>query len=324
MQSQTFNKDCVMFCENSELDLVHSDNITHIFKNTKHNKHKPIPSLNKINLLDLVNNKKNHITPTNFLIIGKRSSRANYLIDEIILEFKKSNVVDKVNIYSSKFCELDIKTFSDLYPNDIFIKYRDNKLDYDYLNILLENQSKPDSTPLLLIFDDIITSREVNSKIIDNMIKYAYHYKLYIIMYMQYPMKQFNNFDFCMVYQEDFHSNLKRLYEYYFSSIGRFNLFNEIMKKYCSDNKILIINNFSDNDKIEDKLFEYNVKIPENIKEKEVQIKPNKITKNSEINYEHIDPHMDSNKIIQIINDNNKRIQDIMKQNEYLCGLLSK
>lgn len=209
----------------------------------------------------MVNIRKNNKSPTNFLIIGKRGCCANCLIDEMIYEFKKSNIVDKIHVYTHGFCELDIKSLSELYLDDITIKYKVNhKLDYDYFNNMVKEQSKPDSKPLLLVFDDVISISEPNSKIIKNIIKCAYNYKIYIIMSMQFAIKRFVNFDFCMVFQENFHSNLKRLYEFYFGTIGRFNLFNDIMKKYCKNNQILIIDIFSDNEKIENKIFSYTVK----------------------------------------------------------------
>jgi hypothetical protein len=306
MESKNFDQDCVKLSENFETsengcitkqvqqNHVQSSNFTHILKNStksvdlsniskpnkKNKKHHKNNLVNNVNVNVNENENENNIQlkefhilerlnqydhthkPTTFVLIGKRGVGKTHLIKEIILKLKNSNIVDNVMIYSYQTSRIEYIPI--LQPNQIN-KITD-KIDGEDIEKILENQSKPDAKPLLLVLDDVIYDNSMlnKSKPFQKMLMNSRLYKIYIVLSMQYPLgippEIRTNFDFVFVFQDDFISNRKRIYDYYFGIIPQYKIFDKIMGEVCRDYGILTINNFSHSSNFEEKINWYKAK----------------------------------------------------------------
>ena len=134
-----------------------------------------------------------------------------------------------------------------------------NVFDIDDIKKILESQSKPNAKRLLLILDDVLHSTLLlNNKLFLDMIANSRHYNIYTIITMQYPLgitpELRVNFGFVFIFQDNFISNKKRIYEHYFGMFSQFKLFDKIMSEYCEDYGILVADNLNHSTSFEDKV----------------------------------------------------------------------
>jgi hypothetical protein len=118
-----------------------------------------------------------------------------------------------------------------------------NKIIYKYnFNSIIELQANPDSKYLLLIIDNYY---DKNNESLEYILANSYHYKISIILIIQYPIslsvKIRSNFDYVFIYKENNISNLKRLYEYYLGIIPTFKIFNDLNKNLSALTKYIIL-----------------------------------------------------------------------------------
>jgi len=173
----------------------------------------------------LVNSDVNFQNNKHYLIIGKRTSgKTNFIINNIYS--KISNEIDNIYIFTAshnyKFYEkitdlfYDIKDLN-LILCDLFKEYKDKK------------------TKTLVIFDNVINNiKFYKSNELMELFYNARHYEITLIATMEYPLGITPdlqlNFDYVITAQENFHSNIQRLYEDYFGFYPTLNIFKKVLE----------------------------------------------------------------------------------------------
>lgn len=283
MESKNLPKDCVKLSENLETsengctslqqNQVQSSNFTHILENStktvvlsqpakKNFKVKNEPEkinfpIDEFNFTKTFELKENVNKPANFLILGKRSVGKTFLVKDLIL--KMNQIIDNIIIFSHPNNTIDYSPI--IKPEDLskIISPFDNK----YIENIIEERFKPNlpnSTKLLIIFDNVLYSKK-DFSILEKLLINARHYNIYTIITMQYPLgfppEIRTCFDLVFVFQENFESNRKRIYEHYFGLIPTYDIFVKILNQICENYTCLVVNYFGMTLKLKDKLFWY-------------------------------------------------------------------
>jgi hypothetical protein len=249
------------------------------FNNNNNNDYNSNIELKKFNLMKAVSQKDNFHKPNVFCIIGKRGVGKTQLAKEILLVLKNNNIVENVILFANLS---NANEYNGILLQDQINKIK-NELKSGNIEQILKFQSNNITKPLLLIFDDVIYSKALlqANKAFYELIYNARHYNIYTIFTIQYPLhlppEIRVNIDFIFVFEDNFISSRKRIYEYYFGIIPQFKLFDKIMSEYCKNYGILVIDNFPNNNLFENKVMYYkcNQILPEN----------NQLLKLLELNY---------------------------------------
>jgi hypothetical protein len=286
---------CAEDKEKAQHNQVHSSNFTHILENStkpvdleifvkpnkkkKHSKKKNNINnldddnfdnnnnndnlgieLKKFNILEAMSQRDNFHKSSHFLIIGKRASGKTHLVKEISLLLKNNNIIENIIFFSNPSSANEY--ISILKPNQ-FNKIKNN-LESDDIEKILEFQSHNLTKPLLLVFDDVIYNNSFlhKNKYFFELMCNARNYNIYTIFTMQYPLGLYPeirvNFDFIFIFQDNFISTRKRIYDYYFGIIPQFKLFDKIMSEYCENYGIMVLDNFhNDNNSFEENVMHY-------------------------------------------------------------------
>lgn len=137
--------------------------------------------------------------------------------------------------------------------------------EYNTMNLreIIKEQEKPNSKPVLIIFDECFPSNEMNDdKNIKKIILNAKLFKIFSIIithphHMKMKPSLRINMDLVFVFKDD--ANRKKIYEYFFGMLPNFNIFNSIMSS-LRDYECLVVDNLHEiytNYKLTDKLGRY-------------------------------------------------------------------
>ncbi len=143
------------------------------------------------------------------LIIGKRGTGKTTLTNDLINKITKINNIDNINIFS-----FDKDRFDNLHNICVVDNYNTESI-----NLIIENQKKDNSKPVLLVFDDCInlSSKDNSINILKKILVEGKQLKIFTIIVQQFvsfsPLIK-NNIDIIYVFKEIFKPNLINIYEY--------------------------------------------------------------------------------------------------------------
>jgi hypothetical protein len=173
----------------------------------------------------LVNSDVNYQYNKHYLIIGKRATgKTNFIINNIYS--KISNEIDNIYIFTASH---NYKYYEKI--TDLFYDIKDVNL---VLGDLIK-EYKNKKTKTLVIFDNVINNIKFykNNELME-LFYNARHYEITLIATMEYPLGITPdlrlNFDYVITAQENFHSNIQRLYEHYFGFYQTLNIFKEVLE----------------------------------------------------------------------------------------------
>ena len=90
------------------------------------------------------------------------------------------------------------------------------------------------------------------------------HYNIFFLLTMQYPLGIPPNLrcqtDYIFIFNDSIIKNKQRIYEHYWGFFDSFDVFKQVMDQICVDYGCLVINNKTQSNKIEDKIFWYKAK----------------------------------------------------------------
>jgi hypothetical protein len=296
-------------CENYSDKLSdENENFTHILESIKKFKFDGVDQTLDLNKFAIDNFQNfNELSFGSFLIIGKREVGKTTMIKNLITNMMSKNIIKNTIIFSS-----NNKNYDDVVLNNDNIY---NELKKQDLKNIINIQNEKNSKSLLLIIDDVMINKKIlSSKSFMNIMTNLQSLKITLILTLQFPMAMSselrNNFNYFCVFNDDYISNMKRLYEYYFGLLPLFSTFNTIMKQLNEYECLMLINNQSKYE-INDKLTYYKVNnLPINNFDKIqlILINDNK----TEINTNNIEL------IIELINENNNNIKKLQNKNDHL------
>lgn len=193
-----------------------------------------------------------------YLIIGKRGSGKTTTILNIL---EQLSWLDPA-IISNSLCiaptEKMTRAYANKFPNlPILHEYSSGAIEY-YLSQVGHDK------PGVIILDDCLSSKGTafSDKIFTELVMNGRHYRKYLILSMQFPIgikpEIRVNFDYVFLYNEDFLTNIKRLYEHYAGMFPSFDQFRDIFIKTVATNyNALVISNRGARTNFLDKVYVY-------------------------------------------------------------------
>lgn len=265
--------------------------------------------LKKLNLSEFTTHKMN------ILIIGKREVGKTQLIKDFMIKMKNNNLVDTFVIFTNELSKLK---YNDLCVSTDKIICRLNNI--DVFKNLMDYQDKNPTNKLMIIIDNFsLDNKILSSELFKKLMFNARHYNIGIIISIQYPLGFSSQIraqmDLIIVYKDESISDQKRMYDNYFGVISSFSLFNQIIKGLNSY-ECLVYDNLT-----KKKLFNNKIKYY-----KSNYISPDKTNKIELIDIisENETNENKVNKLIETLEENNKKIKIILNENNKIIKEMAK
>ena len=249
-ESQQFNNFTYILDEISNMPKNKSNNINDQVE-TPNNVYDPVEMFD---LLNYCNKKDNN---NNFLIIGKRDCGKTSLILEIMSNLIKKKNITNIQIFAHNF---------DPYPNEMIKNNLDNpELNKTKIIKILNKQLKQNSSPMLLVLDDLYFSSKLSDYkfLLKKIISNSSNNNIYVIVASQLPLKELsqikNSFNFICAFNDDHYiPHNKKIYKQYFEIFPSYNCFDAIMNKLTKYKCLIYVESPSLN--IDEKIFHYKTK----------------------------------------------------------------
>jgi hypothetical protein len=200
--------------------------------------------------------------PATIVIIGSRGTGKSYLIQDLMYFLRRipagmiftgsqSSAEDFEKFFPKSFIfdEVDLERIGKVVANQK--KLRKQKTEGDYSSLLL--------------FDDCGYDKSVTrQKIIKEIFCNGRHYKLLLLMTVQYckdiPPDLRSNADYVFIMREPSIERRRVLWKEFASVVPTFNMFNDAMNVCTDDRGVLVIDKTATSNKVEDSVFWYRAK----------------------------------------------------------------
>ena len=202
------------------------------------------------------------------VFVGKRQTGKSFLVKDLL--FYKQNIPVGTVISGT---EVANKFYSHIFPK-IFIH---NEYDEGISERVLERQKRVmkqvskekryrgtcdiDPRALYILDDCIYDSSWTKSKIMRSLFMNGRHYKVMLIITMQYalgiPPNLRTNIDYIFILRESIYQNRKRIYDSYAGMFRTFDMFCRVMDQCTEDYHCLEINNNAKSNRMDDQVFWY-------------------------------------------------------------------
>jgi hypothetical protein len=174
-------------------------------------------------------------------LIGMRCSGKSFVTRDLL----KTIGVDNTTVISPT--EKLNKFYGDFIDNHIYYKYDSDLID----KLIDENREQK------LVLDDCIGYRSIKDQTFNNLVYNSKQYKITTILASQYSKftpNQRANFDYIILFAEDFISNKKKLWQSYAGFFPTFEIFDKLFTELTKDHSCMVIDNRTKGS-IEDKVF---------------------------------------------------------------------
>ena len=200
------------------------------------------------------------------VVIGKRHSGKSLLITDLMYNLSKegglnNQTIDLVVVFSNTE-ELQ-NNFSRFIPTAfIHSSYSEQKIN-DVLNVqkqLIKSQGR--TSNIIIILDDLAFDKRIFSETLTKFFFNARHYKLGIIISLQYSMQLptalRSNCDVVFAMKEPIVKNRKKLYDEFYGLFSNYNEFDKSFSEITEDyGSMVILNNSSASCSVENNIFWY-------------------------------------------------------------------
>lgn len=209
------------------------------------------------------------------VILGKRDTGKSFLVRDLLYHHRDIPIGTVVSA-----TECANKFYSNIIPN-IFIHEKPNpeivanamkRQDKLHRRIRKEmkHNGKSDIDPrAFLILDDCLAEgkRWIRHEAVQSAFLNGRHFNLLFVITLQYPMglppMLRGNIDYVFILRDNLISNRKRIYENYAGMFPSFDFFCQTVTACTNDYELLVINNNSKSNKLEDQVFWYKAQVHE-------------------------------------------------------------
>lgn len=226
--------------------------------------------MKKFNMRDIkfsVNNPKTAEGPV-IILIGKRGTGKSILIRDILFyhqDIPIGTVISGTEDANSFFSTLVPGTFIHGEYNSLIVSKmldRQRSVLGKVNNDMTEyGRTQVDPRAFLILDDCIYDSSWARDKIMRAMFCNGRHFRVMLIITMQYPLgippNLRTNIDYTFILRENILSNRKRIYDNYAGMFPTFELFCKIMDQCTQNHECLVINNQTDSNAFTDQVFWY-------------------------------------------------------------------
>jgi hypothetical protein len=239
----------------------------------KHKSHEPEEiNIKELNL-DIIYPSERSISDgeggSKIFVIGKPRSGKSYLIRDLIR--KKASLIPAAIAFNGT--EEANKAYAGFLPDTfIYSQLELSKIDDVIKRQVLAIKHNMENPWLLMVIDDCFDNpKQFKSKQILDLIKNGRHYKMMIIIGLQYCLDVLpgvrTNIDGTFIFKDNVMTNRKKIWENYASIIPSFQLFNQIMDVVTNDYTALYIHNAGQSNNWQENVFWYKAKpVPKEFK----------------------------------------------------------
>jgi hypothetical protein len=197
-------------------------------------------------------------------LIGKKASGKSLFIKNLVVNLYGQKKIDECIIISPT--ERTTPFYSDV-ADKIYFNYHE-KIIEEILEIQckrIEESKKNGTIPkhVILVLDDCLAQKGswMRSVSLLNLLFNARHYNISYVMSMQFPLgiapELRGNFDYIFLFEEDFISSQKRLYDNYAGMFPSFDSFRQVLSNLTDDYGSMVIVNRGIRPTLFDKIFWY-------------------------------------------------------------------
>jgi len=204
--------------------------------------------------------------PATILLVGSKRTGKSTLIEALMRIFRR---IPKGMIITGS--QSSAERFSKFFPKSCIYDCLDDRL-VQQIGSVIKKQEKLNKSKVrgdyssLLLFDDCGYDQKFSrSQILKKLFMNGRHYKILIIMAIQYarsiPPDLRNNADYVFILRDPSIDGRKKLHKDYAGIIHDFKMFCKIMDKCTSDYGCLVIDKTTSSNEIEDNIFYYKAKL---------------------------------------------------------------
>jgi hypothetical protein len=212
------------------------------------------------------------------VLLGKRDTGKSFLVRDLLYYHRDIPIGTVVSA-----TECANKFYSDIIPN-IFVHEkpdpeivanamkRQDKLHRRIRKEIKRNGHSDIDPRAFLILDDCLAEGKkwIRHEAVQSAFLNGRHFNLLFVITLQYPMglppMLRGNIDYVFILRDNLISNRKRIYENYAGMFPSFDTFCAVLDQTTSDYELLVINNNSKSNKLEDQVFWYKAQTHENFR----------------------------------------------------------
>ena len=211
------------------------------------------------------------------VLIGRRDTGKSFLVRDLLYHHQDipvGTVISGTEAGNGFYSNYVPKLFIHDEYNTIIIEniLKRQKAVLKQINKDIKNYNKTTIDPrTFVILDDCLYDNTwARDKMMRLMFMNGRHWKLMLIITMQYPLgippNLRTNIDYVFILREPYIANRKRIYENYAGMFPTFESFVQIMDQCTENYECLVINNNSKSNKLQDQIFWYKAESHENFK----------------------------------------------------------
>jgi len=211
------------------------------------------------------------------VLIGRRDTGKSFLVRDLLYHHQDipvGTVISGTEAGNGFYSNYVPKLFIHDEYNTIIIEniLKRQKAVLKQINKDIKNYNKSTIDPrTFVILDDCLYDNTwARDKMMRLMFMNGRHWKLMLIITMQYPLgippNLRTNIDYVFILREPYIANRKRIYENYAGMFPTFESFVQIMDQCTENYECLVINNNSKSNKLQDQIFWYKAESHENFK----------------------------------------------------------
>ena len=211
------------------------------------------------------------------VLIGRRDTGKSFLVRDLLYHHQDipvGTVISGTEAGNGFYCKYVPKLFiHDEYNTSIIeniLKRQKAVLKQINKDIKNYNKSTIDPRTFVILDDCLYDSGWARDKMMRLLFMNGRHWKLMLIITMQYPLgippNLRTNIDYVFILREPYIANRKRIYENYAGMFPTFESFAQIMDQCTENYECLVINNNSKSNKLQDQIFWYKAEAHENFK----------------------------------------------------------
>ena len=211
------------------------------------------------------------------VLIGRRDTGKSFLVRDLLYHHQDipvGTVISGTEAGNGFYCKYVPKLFiHDEYNTSIIeniLKRQKAVLKQINKDIKNYNKTTIDPRTFVILDDCLYDSGWSRDKMMRLLFMNGRHWKLMLIITMQYPLgippNLRTNIDYVFILREPYIANRKRIYENYAGMFPTFESFAQIMDQCTENYECLVINNNSKSNKLQDQIFWYKAEPHENFK----------------------------------------------------------
>ena len=202
------------------------------------------------------------------VLIGRRDTGKSFLVRDLLFyhqDIPIGTVISSTEagnaFYSQHVPKLFIHEEYNLMIIDNILKRQKQVLKQIQNDIVSHKRSSIDGRTFVILDDCLYDQSWTRDKLMRMMFMNGRHWKIMLIITMQYPLgippNLRTNIDYVFILREPYISNRKRIYDNYAGMLPTFEAFCQIMDQCTENYECLVINNNAQSNRLQDQIFWY-------------------------------------------------------------------